>query len=91
MAVSLAGKQASFLSRFDSQLVTLMQTADTLAALQAEFTNNLYGSTNAFTDAIVQASLPAVTAAQLTTAISSLVAIQSAISNGRQALEAMRP
>jgi hypothetical protein len=93
MAQNLAGKQGNFLQRFDSAILSLMDCADTLSLLQAESTNNGYatGGQDALTDAIVQATLPASTAAQYNTALSSLVAVQTAISNNRQAFEALRP
>jgi hypothetical protein len=93
MAQILAAKQGSFLSRFDNALLNLMAAADALAQLQVESTNNGYatGGPDALTDAIVQATLPASTAAQYNTALSSLVAVQTAIASNRQAFEAMRP
>jgi hypothetical protein len=93
MAQVLAAKQASFLNRFDNAILNLMAAADALSLLQAESTNNGYatGGGDALTDTIVQVTLPASTAAQFNTALSSVVAVQTAVANNRQAFEALRP
>ena len=67
MAVSYTQKQTTWTQNYVAAVQTLMSIADTLGLLDAQFTNNAYGTggAEAITDAVVQTVVPAATAANL--------------------------
>ena len=93
MAQNWTAKQTGFVQRYQPLVVQLMEVADQLAILNAEFTNDTYGTggANEIPDAIVQSVLPAATAAQFNSAEGAVVTILATIASNRGYLENMRP
>lgn len=99
MAQNFNPKQTAWLERFWPAVVQLMETADLLASLANEYSQDTYGTggANAITDATVQGILPAATAAQVASAVgiingsNELLSIVGQNTSGRGFLEMMRP
>lgn len=93
MAQSWTAKQTGFVTRYQPLVVQLMQVADALTVLNAEFTAETYGTggANAIPDVVVQTVLPAATAAQFASAEGAVVTILGTIATNRGYLEALRP
>lgn len=96
MAQNFSAKQANWLQRFSNNTVGFMANADAISLLMTEATNEGYlsGGGQALTDAIVQVTLPASTAALIFAAagsFSNASAILATIAENRQALESLRP
>ncbi len=93
MAQVWTAKQQGWIQRFDNAVISLMTAADALQPLVNEFTDDTYGSggTNQLTDAVVQAILPAATAAIVDSAEGAVVTILATISTNRGYLENIRP
>lgn len=93
MAVSWTAKQTGFVERYQPLVVQLMLVADQLENLDAEFINCEYGTggANEISDTIVQAVLPAATAAEFNSAEGAVVAILNEVTANRGYLEKMRP
>jgi hypothetical protein len=92
MAQVFTAKQTGFVGRYAAAVVGLLAAVDQLTLLDAEFTADTYGTggANAITDAIVQAVLPASTAALFNTGEAGVVAILVTVASNRGPLELMR-
>jgi len=93
MAQVLTTKQTGFIQRYSSQVQTLLTVVDNLILLDTEFANDAYGTSgaNQLTDALVQAVLPASTAALFNSGEAGVVSILATVASNRSALEWMRP
>lgn len=92
MAQSWTAKQTSFVQRYANAVQGLLTVVDQLTLLDTEFSNDAYGTggANAITDVIVQAVLPASTAALFNSAEASVVTVLTSVASVRSSLENMR-
>jgi hypothetical protein len=93
MAANWATKQTGFVQRYAAAVQALLNDIDQLTLLDAEFTNDAYGSggANALTDVIVEGVLPAASALTFDEAEGAVVAVLATVSANRGYLEIMRP
>lgn len=93
MAVSFTAKQTNFVQRYAAAVQALLSVVDQLSLMDAEFSNDTYGTggANQITDIVVQAVLPATTAAQFNSAEGAVVTILATVASNRGFLEVMRP
>lgn len=93
MAQTWVPKQTNFAQRYVNAVQAILNDVDQLTLLNAEFTNDTYGSggANAMTDSIVQTVLPALTAALFDEAEGAIVNILATVATNRGYLEIMRP
>lgn len=92
MAAVLTTKQQNFTQRYAAACQQMLTVADNLAVLNVEFTNDFYGSggANALTDAVVEAVLPASSAAVFFAGEAQVATILAAIASNRGSIEFMR-
>ena len=93
MAQVLTAKQTAFIQRYSNAVQGLLNVADELTLLNAEFANDAYGTggANQLTDALVQSVLPASTQALFNSGEASVVTILASVASVRSGLEWMRP
>jgi hypothetical protein len=92
MAQTFTAKKASFIQRYSTAVAGFLNVVDTLTLLDAEFSNDAYGTggANAITDADVQSNLPASTAALFNSAEAGIVTCLGTVASVRSSLESMR-
>jgi hypothetical protein len=92
MAQVWTAKQTNFVQRYANAVQGLLNIVDQLTLLNAEFSNDAYGTggANAITDVIVQGVLPASTAALFNSGEASVVTVLTSVASVRSALENMR-
>jgi hypothetical protein len=92
MAQNFVPKQTAFVTAYAGQVQVLLASADQLALLNTEFTNDTFGSggAQALTDMIVQSVLPGATAALFFTGEADVVTVLSSIASVRGALETFK-
>jgi hypothetical protein len=92
MAQVFTTKQTGFVQRYATAVAGFLNAVDALTLLDAEFTNNTFGTggAEAITDAIVQATLPSSTAALFNSGEAAVVAVLATVTANRGTLEMMR-
>jgi len=94
MAADITKKQSSFSGRYANAVSSLLVAVDALAELKTEYDGNGYApdgtSPYKLTDAVVQAAVPHITAAQLQLAVGAVVSVEATVTSNRGYLEAMR-
>lgn len=92
MAQVFTAKQTGFIQRYSGAVQSFLNIVDALTLLDAEFANDAYGTggANQITDALVQTTLPASTAALFNSAEAGVVAVLASVASYRSALETMR-
>ena len=93
MAQVLTTKQTGFVQRYSGAIQQLLTVVDSLILLDAEFSNDAYGTggANQLTDALVQTVLPASTAALFNSGEAGAVTVLASVASVRSSLEWMRP
>jgi hypothetical protein len=93
MAQNFVPKQTAFVTKYSAGVQALLDICDRLILYNTEFANDAYGTggANAITDAVVQAVLPAGTAAIFNSSEASVVTVLTSLASVRSSLENMRP